>query len=316
MAMADSKDTLKGLSEGMVEAVRRGAASTVLVEARHSYGASGFAYKPDRVLTSSHVVENEEAITVRLPDGSAVKAALAGRDPGSDLAVLRLERPAATAGETALREPQVGQLALALARPTDEGIQATLGVVSIVGGRYQMWQGGFVEGVMRTDAAAFPGFAGGPLVDSDGKFLGLNTFGLRFGSSLTIPALRALEIAERLDREGSFQRGYLGIRSQVSDLPPGVSLGRKQKAGLIVVGVQKDSPAERGGLMIGDIVVAVEQSPCADLQELLAALAGRVGKMVSLEVVRGGQPAKLQVKVGQIEAGPAWGRWAHGRRHR
>jgi S1-C subfamily serine protease len=320
--MTEAKDTLKGLSQGMIEAVRNGAASTVLVDARESYGASGFAYRADRVLTSDHAVENQEAITVELADGRAVKAALAGRDPGSDLAVLRLEQPAATPGEAAPAEPQVGQLVLALARPTRDGIQATLGVVSIVGGRYQLWQGGFVEGVMRTDAAAFPGFAGGPLVDTDGKLVGINTFGLSFGSSLTIPARRALEIAEKLDREGSVRRGYLGIRSQHSELPNGVSLGRDRKAGLLVVGVEKDSPASHGGLLVGDIVVAVEGSPCADHQELLAALADKAGETVSVEMVRGGKPARLEVRIGEAEAGaaapgPSWGVWGRwGRRRR
>ncbi len=293
-------DTLKNLSEGLAEAVRKGAASTVLVEARESYGASGYAYRPDRVLTSNHVVEREGPITVRMPDGDAVEAALAGRDPASDLAVLRLQRPAASPGEQAQLEPQVGQLVLALARPTEEGIQATLGVVSIVGGRYQVWPGSFVEQVMRTDAAAFPGFAGGPLVDPDGRFVGLNTFGLRFGSSLVISAPRALAIAEQLDRQGNLPRGYLGIRSQESELPRGISLGRKQETGLMVIGVEKGSPAEQGGLLVGDIVVAVAQSPCAEARELVQALADKAGQTVTLEVVRGAQPLRLEVKPGQL----------------
>jgi S1-C subfamily serine protease len=109
------------------------------------------------------------------------------------------------------------------------------------------------------------------------------------------------------------KRGYLGIRSQSSELPAGVSLGRDQEAGLLVVGVEKDSPAALGGLMVGDVVVAVEGSPCTDHQELLAVLSDKPGKTVTVEVVRGGKPAMLKVKIGEAEAGPVeaergWGR--------
>jgi S1-C subfamily serine protease len=171
---------------------------------------------------------------------------------------------------------------------------------------------------MRTDAAAFPGFAGGPLVDTDGKLMGINTFGLRFGSSLTIPARRALEIAEKLDREGSFKRGYLGIRSQASELPSGVSLGREQETGLLVVGLEEHSPAAQGGLLVGDIVVGVDGSPSADHRELLAALADKAGQTLTVEIVRGGKPARLQVKIGVAEAESAqprrgWGGWGRRR---
>jgi len=143
---------------------------------------------------------------------------------------------------------------LALGRPTGEGIQASLGVVSAVSGPVHTRHGGLLEGHIRTDAIPYPGFSGGPLVDGSGQVLGMNTSGLTRGSSIAIPMKLGLKVAEALVKHGSVRRGYLGVRSQPVEIPENQQngLGRQQNSGLLLVGVESDSPAGEAGLMVGD----------------------------------------------------------------
>jgi S1-C subfamily serine protease len=315
--MSQSTDTLKELSRGLTEAVRTGARATVQVSARDGYAASGVLLKPDRVLTASHAVEREENITVVLADGKELAASLAGRDPGSDLALLRLAEAAPEAGVAAAEGYSVGQLVLALARPTDEGIQASLGVVGIAEGSYQTWRGGSIDGVIRTDAAAYPGFAGGPLVDVEGRIVGINTFGYRFGASLTIPVKRAGNIAEKLEKHGTVKRGYLGVRTQVVELPDSVSF-ESQSTGLLVVGVEKGSAADEGRLLVGDILVAVNESVVANHENLLRLLGDLAGKKAELKLVRAGKIETHSIEIGERSSTdqPWPHEWPRGHPHR
>ncbi len=300
--MATKDNPLHELSEAMVAAVEKAGAATLLVDARKRFPASGIAISPELVLTADHVVERDEDIHVLLPDGAQLSARLAGRDPGSDLAALRLERPVASLAEIAPQEARLGQLVLALGRPSAEGIQASLGVVSAIGGPVRTAHGGLLERYLRTDATPYPGFSGGPLVDTAGRVLGLNTSGLGRGAAITIPAALAWEIASTLAQHGHVRRGFIGVRSQPAPITPAQqkALGREQASGLLLVGVEDHSPAEKGGLLVGDIIVALGGKPVADPDELLAALVGDVvGKPTAFEILRGGQPITLSVTVGE-----------------
>jgi S1-C subfamily serine protease len=292
-------NVLVELSNAMAAAAEKAGASTVLVNARRRMPASGIVLAADLVLTADHVIEQEDGITVILPDGAEVAAKLAGRDPGSDLAVLRLEKAAAKPAETS-SEARIGALVLALGRPSREGIEVSLGVVSAVGGPVRTPQGS-IDRFIRTDTTPFPGFSGGPLVDADGRVIGLNTSGFGRGIGLTLPADYAWKVADQLAKHGSVQRGYLGIRSQGVELSAAVqkSLKREQAAGLLVVTVEKDSPAEAGGLMVGDILAGIDGQPVTDHDELFARLSGdAVGKSLPVEILRGGQPQTLKIKIG------------------
>jgi S1-C subfamily serine protease len=274
----------------------------VLVDARKRFPASGIAIAADLILTADHVVERDDDIKVLLPDGTELAASIAGRDPGSDLAVLRLERPAASPAEAAPEEARVGQLVLALGRPSPEGIQASLGVVSAIGGPVRTGHGGLLERYLRTDATPYPGFSGGPLVDTAGRVVGLNTSGLGRGAALTIPAALAWGIASTLAKHGHVRRGFIGVRSQpvAIAIAQQKALGREQASGLLLVGVEEKSPAEKGGLLVGDIIVALAGKPVADPDELLAALVGDVvGKPTPFEILRGGQPLAVTVTIGE-----------------
>ncbi len=300
--MSSDTNSLTGISEGLTGAVETAGKSTVLVNGRHRMPASGIAYAADLVLTADHVVERDEDVTVQLVEGEAIPVTIAGRDPGNDLALLRLEKAALTPAEKAIQEARVGQLVLALGRPTLDGIEASLGIISAVGGPARTWRGGMLERYLRTDAIPFPGFSGGPLVDIAGRVVGLNTSGLSHGAAITIPASIAWMDAENLSKYGYIKRGYLGIRSQQVELSGdlGKALGREQESGLLLVSVEAGSPAQAGGLIVGDILVGVNRQAVADHDALMVNLSGEaVGKPISVQVLRGGQPVELTVMVGE-----------------
>jgi S1-C subfamily serine protease len=297
-----SENVLTALSDAMAGAVAKAGASTVLVNARRRMPASGIAFAADLVLTADHVVEREEDITVMLPDGSELSAQVAGRDPGSDLALLRLEKPAAVPAQRAAQDARIGHFVLALGRPTADGIQASLGVVSAFGGPIRTGRGGLLDRYLRTDTTPYPGFSGGPLINAAGDVVGLNTSGLGGGVSITIPASLAWQVADNLLKHGHVRRGFLGVRSQPVMIPLAQQqvLGREQASGLLLVGIETGSPAEKGGLLIGDILVAIGGETITDPDELLGRLTGSlVGQPTPIQVVRGGQPVIVTVTVGE-----------------
>jgi S1-C subfamily serine protease len=286
--------------------------------------ASGVVYSPTLLLTADHVVESDDDIKIGLPNGDEVQATLAGRDPGSDLALLRLTSPLSLLAAPTTDEARVGQLALALGRPSPSGIQASLGIVSAVGSAVRVVEDGrhehagphrgrhhrrgktsqVAEQFIRTDAIPYPGFSGGPLIDAAGNVIGINTSGLLRGMSIAIPASRAWQIAASLDQHGSVKRGYLGIRSQPVALSTDMqtALGREQTIGLLLVWVEEGSPAAKGNLLVGDILVGLAGDSLTDPEELQRALSGEVvGQPTPIEILRGGQPATVTVVVGERE---------------
>lgn len=299
----ENADLLAALSEGMADAVERVGASVVRVHGRRRRSGSGVVYEPGLVLTASHVVEREEDLSIHTGDGQTLSAHFLGRDPSTDLAVLRVEGLDAGTATFAEAEPRVGQLALAVgSRGRGEGPRATLGVVGSVGGPMRTWRGGRVERYIQTDATPYPGFSGGPLVDVRGSVLGILTSGFGRGAAFAIPAALARRIAGSLAERGSVRRGYLGILSQPVRLPDGGGTGLTQRGGLLVVGVEEGSPAGRGGLIVGDILATLDGQPVEDTDDLLTLLAGdRVGRPVPVGVVRGGELTTLEVSVGERE---------------
>lgn len=299
--MPDS-NPLMDLSNAMADAVEKAGASTVLVAARPRYPASGVAYAPDLILTSNHAVERDEDISVLLPDGTELPASLVGRDPAGDLALLRLSQASAVTATPAPQDARVGQLVLALGRPTPEGIQASQGVVSSMGGPLRTGRAGLLDRYLRTDAIPYPGFSGGPLIDLQGRVLGINTSGFHPGASLTIPVSLAWKTAEALKTGGRVKRGYLGVRTQVVELPAALQqkLGRKQDQALMIVGVESGSAAEKSSLIVGDLLTGVDGSPLEDHDALLARLSSETpGQTLPFELLRGGELKRVDVVVGE-----------------
>jgi S1-C subfamily serine protease len=292
---------LTDFSNGLTAAVESAGAGTVTVDARKRYPASGIAYAEDLVLTADHVVTREEDIKVLLPDGRSLPATIAGRDPGSDLTDLRLAEKALTPAKTS-DDVKVGQLVLALGRPNSEGMQASWGIVTSISGPARTFRGGMLDEYIRSETTPYPGFSGGPLINTEGEVLGLNTSGLTRGSSLTIPVKVAWRVAEALARHGSVKRGYLGVRTQSVEIQEAARqvLKRDQNQGLLVLWLEASGPAEKGGLLVGDILVAVNGQAVGDPDDLFSALHSEtVGKTIAVEVLRGGRPETVNVMVGE-----------------
>ena len=293
-------NTLKEFSNDLSSAVEKAGASTILVDARKRYPASGIAYADELVVTADHVVTKED-IKVGLPGGKTLSATIAGRDPGSDLALLRLAEKALSPAKTS-DDVKVGQLVLALGRPSNAGMQASWGIVTAISGPTRTFRGGMLDEYLQTETTPYPGFSGGPLVNTEGEVLGLNTSGLTRGSSLTIPVKVAWRIAEALEKNGSVKRGYLGVRTQPVEIPEAArtALQREQRHGLLVLWLEESGPAQAGGLLVGDILVAINGQPIGDPDDLFAALNSEtVGKAIAVEVVRGGRPETVQVTVAE-----------------
>jgi S1-C subfamily serine protease len=292
---------LTDFSNGLTSAVEKAGASTILVNARKRYPASGIAYADDLILTADHVVTREDDIKVSLPDGRLLNATIAGRDPGSDLALLRLAEKPLTPAQTS-ESIKVGQLVLALGRPNSAGMQASWGIVTAISGPTRTFRGGLLDEYVQTETTPYPGFSGGPLINTEGEVLGLNTSGLTRGSSLTIPVKMVWRVADALAKHGSVKRGYLGVRTQPVDVPEAArsALGREQSHGLLVLWLEDGGPAQQAGLLVGDIIVAISGQAVGDADDLFAALGSdTVGKAVAVEVLRGGHPETVSVTVGE-----------------
>jgi S1-C subfamily serine protease len=272
----------------------------VQVNGRQRLPASGFVYAGEMVLTADHVLEREDDLTIQAHDGQTHKARFAGRDPATDLAVLQVAGLGAEPAQAAAEPARVGQLVLAVGRPGSEGPMASVGIVSAVGGPLRAGRGGMLERYIRTDATPYPGFSGGPLIDVNGAVLGLLTTGLAGGATLAIPADLAWRTAELLSRQGFVKRGYLGISTQPVPLPANLRAGRQQQGGLLIVRVQEGSPAEQGGLLLGDVVVTLDGQPVTDPDGLQSLLTGdRVDRQVPVEVIRAGAFHTVPLTVGQ-----------------
>jgi S1-C subfamily serine protease len=306
---ATSGGPLAALSNDLAAAVETVGRSVVAIHARRRIPASGIVWQPGIVVAAHHTIQRDDEIGVTLHDGSTVPATLAGRDPSTDLAVLRLPAevsataapPVSPVSET----PRVGQLALVLGRP-GATVTASLGIVSAVGGEWRTWQGGTIDHFLRLDVAVYDGFSGGPLVDAGGRVVGVNTSGLARATALTVPTATVARVTGQLVASGHIARGWLGIATQPVRLPASLrrGLGLETEVGLVVVNVEPDSPAEQGGLLIGDIVVAVADRAVSDPADVLAALGGeRIGQPIALRVARGGKDERVTVIVGERPRG-------------
>lgn len=272
-------------------------------------GGSGFVFTPDGlILTNSHVVHEATRISAALADGRHMPATLIGEDPASDLAVVRVDEPGLVAAELGdSQKLRVGQIAIAIGAPYGFQSTVTAGVVSALGRSLRSYSGRLIDDVIQTDASLNPGNSGGPLVDSAGRVIGVNTATIlpAQGICFAIGINTAKFVASRLLRDGRIRRSYVGISGQTVpvhrrvvrfyDLP--------KDTGAMVLAVEENSPAKRAGLRQGDILVALDGQAVAgvdDLHRLLTEL--RVGASCELTVLRWTE--KLQLKIVPEEARP------------
>jgi len=326
-SISDAHDSslLDAYSTAVTSAVERISPSVVNIEVHQKAGqtrsgeprerqggGSGFVFTPDGlILTNSHVVHDAVRIAVTLTDGRRMPASLIGEDPASDLAVIRLERPqvdefglvAAVLGDS--QKLRVGQIAIAIGAPYGFQSTVTAGVVSALGRSLRSYSGRLIDDVIQTDASLNPGNSGGPLVDSNGCVIGVNTATIlpAQGICFAIGINTAKFVASRLLRDGKIRRSYVGISGQTVPIHRRVVrfYDLPKESGALVLSVEDGSPAKKAGLREGDVIVALEGQPVAgvdDLHRLLTEV--RVGISCSLAVLRGTD--KLNLKVVPEEA--------------
>jgi S1-C subfamily serine protease len=284
----------------MADAVEHAGAAVVQVNGRQRQSASGVVFAPNLVLTADHVLEREDNLTIGTPDKRTLPAQFVGRDTSSDLAVLQVADLNINPISAAQTPARVGQFILLVGRPSADGLMASLGIVSAVGGPVRTRRDRMLEQFIQTDAIPYPGFSGGPMIDGSGAVIGLLTTGLANGAALAIPTAIAWRNAQTLSQHGTIKRGYLGISSQPVQLPEGQRAGWPGELGLMIVRVEPDSPAAKGGLLLGDILVGLEGQALSDTDDLQALLSGdRVGKAVPIDVIRGGARQTVQVTIGE-----------------
>ncbi len=294
-------EVLSNLSDALAATVAAASSGVVQVGGRRRLPASGIVWSADGVIiTAHHVVEHDDNISVGLPDGQAATATLVGRDPTTDLAVLRAQARGLTPPTWA--EPdslRVGHLVLALGRP-GQTVRATLGIVSALGNSWHTPAGGRLDRYLQTDVVMYPGFSGGPLVDVMGRVLGLNTSALLRGLSMTVPTPSLRRVVETLLAHGRIRRSYLGVGTQPVRLPPAMVSQLGQETGLLLASVEPNSPAERGGLLLGDTIIALDRQPIRYVDDLLAFLSGdRIGKAVLVRILRSGQVQEPTITIGE-----------------
>jgi S1-C subfamily serine protease len=297
---------LAALSDAFADTVAQAGQSIVRVDGRHRQPATGIVWSASGlVVTADHVVERDDDLQAGLPDGRTVKARLIGRDPASDLALLQLD----ASGLTPIQRStvaRVGSLALLVARPGPE-LMASLGTVSAVSGPIRTRRGGRLDGLIATDATFYPGFSGAPLIVAGSGAIGLATSRFRGGrgSGVVIPVAAIERTVAALSAHGRVRRGFVGIGSQPAQLPESLrasaGLG-DQETGLLVVTVEAGGPAEKAGLLLGDVIVSFGGEAVRDPGELRDLLGpDRVGQQATLRIIRGGEPRDLTVTVGERE---------------
>ncbi|RMG86432.1 MAG: PDZ domain-containing protein [Chloroflexi bacterium] len=315
---------LENVSNALSEVIETVAPFIVRVEARRRLPATGVVWstKNDQsfIVTAHHVVEFDEGITIGLEDGTFLEAELIGRAPHLDLALLRVDAALPVPQWVKTDKLKVGHLALALGRPLAQ-VQAALGVISYIytedkrkhgdhshehHGRHKRHRRGRrfgrfmrMSSHFRADVVMYPGFSGGPLVTASGEIAGMNTSGFR-GASITIPTQAIEQVVNALMTHGKMRRGYLGVGAQPARLPEALAAELEQETGLLIVSIEADSPAAESGLLVGDIIVALDDESITDLDELLALLTDdRIGKQAELTIVRGGQQTTVNVTIGE-----------------
>ena len=293
-----TSDLLASFSNALADAVAAAAPSVVQVQGRRR-PASGLVYADNVVLTMVRALGREDGLRVRRDDGQAFDAELAGWDPTTSLAVLRVAglgvKPIATAPSSA----RVGHVALAVARSWSNVVTASAGIVSVIGGPLPTGRRRAIDQVIRTTAPMHDGFAGGAFVDTTGALLGVTTASAIRGLAVVIPAPIAWKTAATVLEHGQLKRGYLGVAGQPVRLPE-TQLADGREEALLVVGVTSGSPAAAAGVLVGDVIVALDGQAVQSPEDLLDLLLGdRVGRQVTLRVLRAGKATELRVTVGE-----------------
>jgi S1-C subfamily serine protease len=298
---AATASALAGHSQALAAIVERLGASTLAVRGRRHAIASAVVWREGIVVTAAHVFRRTPAAATLVGSGgTSIEATLVGIDSSTDLAVFRLvgtnALPAVTIGDAA--SVRAGHFAIAVGRSGEGDAIASAGLVNRASGPWQTWLGGAVDRLIRLDGGVYDGLSGAPVADADGAVIGIATSALSRHYGIVVPASTVSRVVDALLASGHVARPWLGIGAQSVPLPAGSEAG----SGLLISALVPGGPAERAGLLIGDIVVKVAGQPATDLPAMRAALASSVGQQATLAILRGGAARELPIEVGERPA--------------
>lgn len=315
MSTQVSAQTLAAFSDDLAHLVERVGASVVALQARRSYPASAVLLEPGVVATAAHTLRREDGITAVLADGSASPATLVGVDPGTDVAVLRLESAQGATLESSRGTPiefgdaaavRTGHFVIAVSRGTDGSLSASAGIVARTGGEWRTWRGGHIDRLVQLDGGLWAGFSGGPVVDARGGVIGIGTSALSRGRAVVIPGSVLKRVSAQLLARGHVSHAYIGAAVQSVEVPEALrgSLGISQSHGLIVISTVPQGPADGAGIALGDTLLTLDGKPLADVDDLKAALgADRIGKSVAVSLIRAKQLVNVEVVIAERPQG-------------
>jgi S1-C subfamily serine protease len=294
---------LETISNEFAAAAEKVGGSVVAVHARRWMPTSGIEWKRGVVVTVHHGVQRDEDIKVLLPGGHAVSAKLAGRDPSTDIAVLRIEDGSSGAPQlgdsTSLR---LGHLVLALGRTRRGDLVASSGIIGGISGEWRSRRGGQIDQHIRLDLALYPGFSGGPLLDAKGEVVGINTRGFGHGRAVTVPVATVNRVVKELLEKGHIARPYLGIAMHPVEVPENMcsKLPAETRAGLLVMHVENGGPAERAGVLLGDVLFELGGKTVEHVDAIQDSLAtAKVGDVLQIRVIRAGEIKPVSVTLGE-----------------
>jgi S1-C subfamily serine protease len=288
------------LSRELADAAAAAARSIVQVRGRPRGPASGVVIGPERVVTTSHSVEWEEGLSVVTHDGAELQAAPLGHARGLDLVLLKVSGLDAPPMSLAADVARPGELVLVAGRSWRGHLSIRLSAIGSVAGPLQTRDGTKIDEVLSLNASPYPGFSGSALVGGDGYVAGIATAGLLRGAALAVPGTAVSSTISAIEQHGGIRRGFLGVTSQPVRLPARQRGTPAREQGLVVVGVAADSPADRAGLLVGDIMVEAAGTPLASPEDLLGLLGPeRVGHSLDLLVLRGAAGQTVRVTVGE-----------------
>jgi serine protease DegQ len=297
-----SSSLMENLSNEFAAAAEQAGRSVVAVHARHRMSSSGIQWRKGVVVTADHAIRREDEIRVLLGPEKSVTATVVGRDSSTDLAVLKLEDQLALPEFADTASLKLGNLVLALGRSRRGQVVASMGIVGGVAGEWRTWRGGKLDQHVRLDLNLYPGFSGGPLVTAQGKVAGINTGGLSRGRAVTIPVSTVNRVVDELLEKGHIARPYLGLAMQPVAIPEALrgKLKSETTTGLLVIHVEPGGPADKAGVLLGDVLIALQGKPLEELdtiQDLLGS--AKVGEKIAIAAIRGGAPVQLSVTLGE-----------------
>jgi len=291
---------LAQFSDELTTLVERVSGATVSINGRPHRPGTATVVDADLIVTADHTLERDDDLSVQTNDGRKLSATIVGRDPASDLALLRVADLNGVALPAATAAARVGALALAVTRSWQGRAAARLGIVSGVSGTIRLGRGTRVENVIIPDIGVTRGLSGSPLVNANGELLGIVTTGLLRGFPIAIPHATVTQVIATLREHGRVRRGYLGVALQTVRLNERQRAGRDQSRGALIVGLSGGGPADKAGLLIGDIIVGAGSTRVGEIDDVQTALHGAtIGAPLPLELIRGSSLTLVDVVVGE-----------------